>query len=77
MYEVQQFNPDELTTLRQDLRHAGLDSFQAADLLTTFLAVRGYGSSQEAARGAAARLELAGCTVPCIQAELEAIALFM
>ena len=77
MSSFQQFTAAELITLREELRQSGLDSFQAAELLSAFLSARGYGSSQDDARSAASRLEAAGCTVPCIQAELEAIAYMM
>ncbi|ADW67466.1 hypothetical protein [Granulicella tundricola] len=67
----------ELTDLRDELRSAGLDSWQAGELLTAFLAARGYGVSNDEARGAASRLEARGCSVPHIQRELESLAFVM
>ena len=74
MPEPQKFTQPELSTLREELRQSGLDSFQAAELLTGFLAAHGYGSSNDAARQAASRLEAAGCPLPHIQRELEGLA---
>ena len=57
-------------------RH-GAKSLQAADLISSFLAGRGYGVSTQAARKMAARIEMRGCTLPCIQEELEKLAMVM
>lgn len=75
--DFQKFAAEELKTLRDELRQSGLDSFQCADLLTGFLAQHGYGVSTVDARTAALRLETGCGTIPCLQAELEKIALFM
>ena len=77
MTVIEKFSAAELHTLREELRQSGLDSWQAAELLAAFLATHGYGVSSDDARTAATRLEAAGCTVPCIQAELEGIAFVM
>ena len=42
-----------------------------------FLAGRGYGVSQEAAIDAAGRVEMAGCSLPVLERELEGLALVM
>lgn len=75
-FVVEQFSKDELKTLRDELRHSGLDSFQCAELLTAFLSQHGYGVSHDDARRTASRMEI-GCTLPYLQAELEKLALVM
>ncbi len=77
MNAFEKFPDDELCLLRNELLHAGLDSFQVADLLAGFLVQRGYGVSNEQARSAAVLIESQGCTLPCLQAELEKLAFVM
>jgi hypothetical protein len=74
---VERFTPGELMTLRTELLQSGADSFQAAEIVTNFLSGRGYGVSSQEARAAASRIEVQGCTVEHIQAELERVALAM
>jgi hypothetical protein len=74
---VEQFTPTDLMTLRNELLQSGVDSFQAAEIVTNFLSGRGYGVSTHEARTAASRIEVPGCTVEHIQAELERVALAM
>jgi hypothetical protein len=75
---VEKFALSELTGLRNELMESGIDSFQAAQVLSTFLAGRGYGVGAEQARDAAVlRLERAGCSYDCIQSELERVAQVM
>ncbi len=76
-YQVEKFSSSDLAALRSDLLQSGLDSWQAADLLSTFLAGRGYGVSNHDARHAASRLESAGCSLDSMQQELEKLALVM
>ena len=71
---VEIFSDAELIGLREELLKAGLDSWQAADLISSFLAARGYGVSTQDARKAASRIEVAGCSLKCLQAELEQLA---
>jgi len=52
---VERFADADLTGLREDLMKSGLDSWQAADLISSFLAARGYGVSTQDARTAAFR----------------------
>jgi hypothetical protein len=73
---IEKFTASDLTALRSDLLQSGLDSFQAAELVTTFLSGRGYGISTDEARGVASKIEGVGCTVESIQAELERVAHF-
>jgi hypothetical protein len=77
MTQVEKFSSTDLSALRSDLLQSGLDSWQAADLLSNFLAGRGYGVSNHDARNAASRLESAGCSLVCMQQELEKLALVM
>lgn len=71
------FTIDDLTALREDLRRAGLDSWQAAELISAFLVVRGYGVSNLDARSAAMYIESVGCSLQTMQEELGKLALVM
>jgi len=73
---IEKFTASDLSTLRSDLLQSGVDSFQAAELVTSFLSGRGYGISTDEARGVASTIEGVGCTVESIQAELERVAHF-
>ena len=75
--DFEKFPDEQLSALRSDLQQAGLDSFQIAELLAGFLAQRGYGVSNERARAAVAEIDAFGCTLPCLQEELEKIAFMM
>ncbi len=74
---AEKFSTTELTALRSELLHTGLDSWDAARLFQMFLMGRGYGVSPEAAWAAASRVEGAGCSLAAIQKELEGIAMVM
>ena len=64
--------------VRNDLLQGGIvDSREAAELLQVFLMGRGYGVSAEAALDAASRVEMAGCSMPVLERELEGLALVM
>jgi hypothetical protein len=72
------FTMTELAALRSDLLQGGMiDSYEAAELLQVFLMGRGYGVSPKAALDAAGRVEMAGCALPVLQHELEALAMVM
>ena len=71
---VEKFQVADLLTLRSDLLQAGVDSFQAAEIVMSFLSGRGYGVGAEEARLAAALIERVGCPVDRIQTELERVA---
>jgi hypothetical protein len=72
------FTVTELCALRNDLLQGGMiDSRDAAELLQVFLMGRGYGVSQQAALDAAGRVEMAGCSLPVLERELEGLALVM
>jgi hypothetical protein len=76
-HKIEKFTEADLAGLREELMKSGLDSWQAADVISSFLAGRGYGVSTQAARKMAARIEMRGCTLPCIQEELEKLAMVM
>jgi hypothetical protein len=72
------FTVTELAALRNDLLQGGIvDSREAAELLQVFLMGRGYGVSAQAALDAASRVEMAGCSMPVLERELEGLALVM
>jgi hypothetical protein len=74
---VERFTPTDLLMLRHELLQSGVDSFQAAQIVSNFLSGRGYGVSSCEARTAASRIEGYRCTVERIQAELERVARVM
>lgn len=74
---MEKFTPTDLSSLREELMQSGLDFWQAADLISSFLTVRGYGVSNHAARGAASRIESVGCSLKSMREELEKLALVM
>lgn len=72
------FTVTELAALRNDLLQSGMvDSREAAELMQVFLIGRGYGVSPQAAIDAAGRVEMAGCSLPVLERELESLALVM
>jgi hypothetical protein len=75
--KIEKFSATELGNLRTELQRSGIDSWQAAEVLSVFLAGRGYGVSALQARDSIARLEGWGCDLDCIQRELESLAFVM
>jgi hypothetical protein len=75
--KIEKFSARELLNLRNELLQSGIDSWQAAEVLSGFLTGRGYGVSAEHARNAIARLEEMGCKLDCMQEELENLAFVM
>jgi hypothetical protein len=72
------FTVTELSALRNDLLQTGMvDAREAGEVLQIFLVGRGYGVSPEAAIDAASRVEMAGCSLPVLERELEGLALVM
>jgi hypothetical protein len=71
---IEAFSDADLTGLREELMKSGLDSWQAAELISSFLAARGYGVSTHDARKVVSRMESIGCSLKCLQAELEKLA---
>lgn len=74
---AEKFAPSDVLALRGELLQSGLDSFQAAQILTIFLSGRGYGISSQEARHVASKIEGHGCKPEHIQAELERVARVM
>jgi hypothetical protein len=74
---IEKFPVAELAGLRTELLQSGVDSFQAAELVTTFLSGRGYGVDPTLVREVAMRLESNACSLDCIQKELERVAYVM
>ncbi|HEU4636105.1 MAG TPA: hypothetical protein VFS41_08005 [Edaphobacter sp.] len=72
---VEKFSNADLTDLRDELLHANLDSWQAADVISHYLVTRGYGVSAPAARSSASRLESAGYPVERMKEEFEKLAM--
>lgn len=73
---IEKFSVAELAGLRTELLQSGVDSWQAAELVTSFLSGRGYGSDAVMVRELIHRLE-GGCPVECMQQELESVAYVM
>lgn len=74
---VEKFTPSDLLTLRSELLQSGVDSFQAAEIVSNFLSGRGYGICSQEARKVATSIEGHNCTPERIQAELERVARVM
>ena len=71
------FSQEDLEALRRELLQAGLDTWQAGELITSFLAARGYGVSAGEARTVAGRIESASCSLDCMRQELHQLAFVM
>jgi len=74
---AEKFTSSDLTALRSELLQCNLDSFLAAEVLTSFLSGRGYGISTQEARRVASKIECKGCKPEHIQQELELVARVM
>jgi hypothetical protein len=74
---IEQFSATQLGNLRTALMDSAIDSWQAADVLRTFLTGRGYGISPQGARDAIARLEGTDRALDSMQKELERVAVVM
>jgi hypothetical protein len=75
--KIEKFSARELVNLRTELLQSGIDTWQAAEVLSGFLTGRGYGVSAAHARDAVTRLEEMGCKLDCMQQELENLAFVM
>ncbi len=73
---IEKFPMVELAGLRTELLQSGMDSWQAAELVTTFLSGRGYGADPDAVRDLVERLD-GGCSLDRMQRELERAAYVM
>lgn len=74
---IEKFPAPELQELRDGLLQQGLDSWQAADLISSYLAGRGYGVSRQSARDAVLRGEGISHSIDGMQSELEKLAMVM
>jgi hypothetical protein len=81
--KVEKFSMSELANLRNELQEYRSDSWQAADVVSAFLAGRGYGVNTARMRHAVSTMEaFSGSANPAqamnaMQAALEAIAYVM
>ncbi|WP_263382489.1 hypothetical protein [Granulicella arctica] len=75
--KIEKFAATDLTDLRRELQQSGLDSWQAAELVSAFLSGRGYGVASDELRTATTRIDCFTCSIQRIQEELEKVALFM
>lgn len=71
------FSKQDLVSLREELMRAGLDNWQAGELIASFLMARGFGVSAREARTVAGRIECASCSLDCMRHELNQLALPM
>jgi hypothetical protein len=76
-FQIERFSATDLSNLRDELTQSGVDSWQAAELISSFLSGRGYGVSNHAARNAASRLEYNRTSLQSIQDVLETLAFVM
>jgi hypothetical protein len=75
--KFQKFAATDLTELRKELQQAGLDSWQAAELVSAFLSGRGYGVSSDDLRNATSRIDSFAGSIQHMQEELEKVAFYM
>lgn len=77
---IEKFSMSELARLRSELMQSGIDSWQAADVVSTFLIDRGYGVDSSAMRSAVTLLEPFRTSLDAMdtmQAVLETVAYVM
>jgi hypothetical protein len=75
--QIEKFSMSELANLRGELMQAGLDSWQAADVVSAFLVGRGYGVDTVTVRDAITRIDAYSGSPDTIQAVLETVAYVM
>jgi len=75
--KIEKFSSDELTTLRDKLMRSRTDSWQAAELVSDFLAGRGYGVNTYAMRMVVAELAMLRASHDAMQSALETVAYVM
>lgn len=75
--KMEKFAATDLTELRKELQQAGLDTWQAAELISSFLSGRGYGVSNGDLRSATARIDSFAGSIQHMQEELEKVAFYM
>lgn len=74
---VEKFPIADLAGLRDELMQSGLDSWQAAELISSFLSGRGYGVSSVEARHVVNKIDSVACSFEHMQRELENVAYVM
>jgi hypothetical protein len=74
---IEKFAATDLSELRKELQQSGLDSWQAAELVSAFLSGRGYGVANDDLRSATTRIDSFACSIQRIQEELEKVAFYM
>ncbi len=75
--KIEKFSEEELRTLRMELDKDSVDSWQAADIVSEFLAGRGYGACALQIRNAMQRIEGGPRNFLRMQEELEKVAFVM
>jgi len=75
--KIEKFTSSDLATLRGELRKTKMDSWQAADIVSNFLAGRGYGVNANAMRTAVPHLEILAGSHEVMQSVLERVAYVM
>jgi hypothetical protein len=71
------FSAEDVAGLRSELLGAGLDTWQAAELVSSFLSARGYGISTDGARSVVTRFDTSNSGLESMHQELEQLALVM
>jgi hypothetical protein len=74
---VEKFPMSELEKLRGELMQSGIDSWQAAEVVSVFLAGRGYGVDNATIRDAVTRIDAFNGSTDAMQAVLETVAYVM
>jgi hypothetical protein len=71
------FNEEDVASLREELLQSGLDTWQAAELISSFLNARGYGIATGDAHSVATVIDGSHESLQSMHRELERIALVM
>ena len=71
------FTGEDVANLRAELQQSGLDSWQAAELITSFMSARGYGLSSDGARSVVTQVDALHCSLESMHRALERVALVM
>jgi hypothetical protein len=75
--KMEKFAATDLTELRKELQQGGLDTWQAAELISSFLSGRGYGVASDDLRSATTRIDSFAGSIQRMQEELEKVAFYM
>jgi hypothetical protein len=71
------FSEEDVARLRSELLQSGLDTWQAAELISSFLGARGYGIATGDARSVATVIDGSHESLQSMHRELERVALVM